>query len=33
VALYITDDVKRQAADKLRQWFGPEDAAAGTAHE
>jgi uncharacterized membrane protein YkvA (DUF1232 family) len=33
VAVYITDDVKRQAADKLQQWFGPENGAAGTAHE
>jgi uncharacterized membrane protein YkvA (DUF1232 family) len=31
VAVYITDDVKRQAADKLRQWFGPADPANGDA--
>lgn len=30
VAVYITDDVKQQAADKLRLWFGEESAAAAT---
>jgi uncharacterized membrane protein YkvA (DUF1232 family) len=33
VAVYITDDVKHQAAEKLRQWFGPEDTAARTTQE
>jgi uncharacterized membrane protein YkvA (DUF1232 family) len=31
VAVYITDDVKRQAADRLQQWFGDEPAAVDAA--
>lgn len=32
VAFYITDEVKIQAAEKMRSWFGP-DASPGTAPE
>jgi uncharacterized membrane protein YkvA (DUF1232 family) len=33
VAVYITDDVKRQAAEKLQRWFGPAAAATGPSPE
>ncbi|ANN65034.1 YkvA family protein [Bordetella bronchialis] len=33
VAVYITDDVKRQARDKLQAWFGLEDPATGAIQE
>ncbi|HTJ99040.1 MAG TPA: DUF1232 domain-containing protein [Bordetella sp.] len=33
VAVYVTDDVKRQAADKLRDWFGAGDTATGALQE
>jgi uncharacterized membrane protein YkvA (DUF1232 family) len=33
VAVYITDDVKRQARDKLQAWFGSDAATAGPLQE
>jgi uncharacterized membrane protein YkvA (DUF1232 family) len=33
VAVYITDDVKRQAAEKLQLWFGPLSGATGSSPE
>ncbi|AOB29509.1 hypothetical protein AKI39_00690 [Bordetella sp. H567] len=33
VAVYITDDVKRQAEDKLRLWFGDRDTSTGALQE
>ncbi|OZI21231.1 hypothetical protein CAL26_27780 [Bordetella genomosp. 9] len=33
VAVYITDDVKRQADARLRQWFGDADPASGAPRE